>query len=866
MNKKLHSQKSTNIRKNNFSNITSKLLLAITIFLGSSVFSQSGSLDLTFASGTATVSGQINSMVVQTDGKVIIGGTFTSYNGTAINRICRVNTDGSIDPTFNVGTGANANVTKLLLQTDGKVIMVGNFTNYKGTARNRILRINTDGTIDGTFNIGTGANSQIYSAAIQPDGKIIIAGTFTSYNGNTSILRIARLNTDGSVDNTFSPGTGPDNWVYAMAIQPDGKIVIVGGFSSYNGTTVNKVARITSTGALDNILSFNAGTAISTSTTYGYALGLQSDGKIIIGGSFTTFNGTAKNRLVRLNTNGSIDNTFNSGGANAANIVYTCKVLPDDKILLGGNFATFNGSAPARLTCLNSDGTKDATFNTGGAGANATSVLDIQLNSNKDIFIGGSFTTYNGTSRNRLAKVTRACSTASISALSASSQTICGAGSTTLSVTGTLNDATNWQWYNASCGSGSVGSGTTIVVSPSVTTTYYVRGEGGCNSISCSTISVNVFANPSLSVTPSSTNICLGSITMLNASGASSYTWNPGNISGSSAAVGPSVTTTYTVNGVDGNGCSNTSLATITVSNCITPTKLTNALCNSTLSVLNSSTRLYCDPVSGATNYQWEFTDVSTGTIVLTKLRNAQWTDFYLTGYFPSIQFNKTYSIKVRAYVGGIWGNYGTACLLTTPTAPALSTQLSTAYCNSTLTTLSNTTRIYCDAVTGATDYEWEFTDVSTGNVVFTKKRAAQWTDFYLKGYFTTIQLNKTYSIKVRSYVTGTWSSYGPACLLTTPSSFSRLTGSLVDESGSMSEYIINTYPNPVSNNLNVELDLIPKNAVIEIYNSLGELVLNQELTDYTNLINTTKLSSGLYHVKIIGNNQLLQAGKIIKQ
>jgi uncharacterized delta-60 repeat protein len=845
----------------------SKLFLGLVIFINCSAVAQGG-LDLSFVSGTVASTGNVSSSVVQSDGKLVIGGTFTSYNGTSINRIGRVNTDGSLDATFNVGTGANQLISKVLLQSDGKIIIVGNFTTYNGTAKNRIVRLNSDGSIDGTFNIGTGANSQIYSAALQSDGKIVIGGTFTSYNGTTGVNRLARLNSDGTLDGSFSAGTGPDSWTYAMAIQPDGKIIIVGNFSSYSGTTVNRVARVTSTGALDNLLSFNAGSAISVAGSIGYAVDLQSDGKIIIGGNFTTFNGSTKNRLVRLNTDGSTDNTFNSGGSDANNVVYSCKVQPDDKILIGGHFTTFNGvTIPARVACLNSDGTRDATFNAGGAGATSSFVLDIALNSSQEIFIGGAFIAYNGTTRNKLAKLLKSCINASVTSVSATSYSNCGTQSTTLTVSGSLNDATNWQWYNAGCGTGSVGTGTSIIVSPSITTSYYVRGEGGCaNPLSCSTLTINVNSNPTITISSSSSSVCVGSLLLLNGSGATSYTWNPGNQTGATIAVGPSVTATYSVTGTDINGCSNNTVTTITSVNCVTQTKLTNAICNSTLSTMDATTRLYCDAVSGSTNYEWQFTDVSTGNVVLTKLRAAQWTDFYLTGYFPTIQYNKTYSIKVRAYVGGIWGLYGTACNLTTPFAPVLPTQLTTAYCNTTLATLGSSTKIYCDAVTGATNYEWQITDPSTGNVVFTKQRGAQWTDFYLKGYFKTIQLNKTYSIKVRANVGGVWGAYGPACNLTTPSSFSRLANNLIDELNTQSSFIITAYPNPVSEVLKIELDLIPKNAFIEIYNSIGELVLSNDLTDFTNSINTSHLTSGLYHLKIIGEGQLLQTSRIIKQ
>src|SRR5215472_16453179 len=107
--------------------------------------------------------------------------------------------------------GGNQQVNKILRQSDGKYILFGSFNQYLG-AHNRIVRINSDGTVDGSFSPGTGANGQIFTAAFQSDGKIMIAGSFTTYNGTTR-NRIARLNADGSLDMSFDPGTGPNNQI-----------------------------------------------------------------------------------------------------------------------------------------------------------------------------------------------------------------------------------------------------------------------------------------------------------------------------------------------------------------------------------------------------------------------------------------------------------------------------------------------------------------------------------------------------------------------------------------------------------------------------------------------------------------------------
>jgi uncharacterized delta-60 repeat protein len=354
-----------------------------------------GTLDNTFNPGTGANS-RVRTLALQPDGKVIIGGRFTTYNGTSRDYIARLNADGTLDNTFNPGTGANDQVQTLALQPDGKVIIGGDFTSYNGTSRNRIARLNADGTLDNTFNPGTGTNSEVYSLALQPDGKVIIGGEFTTYNG-TSRNYIARLNADDTLDNTFNPGTGASSIVLTLALQPDGKVIIGGFFTTYNGTSRNYIARLNADGTLDN--TFNPGTGANSAVQ---TLALQPDGKVIIGGDFTTYNGTSRNRIARLNADGTIDNTFNPGtGANST--VLTLALQPDGKVLIGGAFTSFNGTSRNRIARLNADGTLDNTFNP-GTGANST-VRTIALQPDGKVLIGGNFTTYNGTSQNRIARL-----------------------------------------------------------------------------------------------------------------------------------------------------------------------------------------------------------------------------------------------------------------------------------------------------------------------------------------------------------------------------------------------------------------------------------------------------------------------------
>jgi len=357
--------------------------------------SQSGDIDLTFNSMSGA-DNDVSTIAIQSDGKIIIGGYFTLYSTTPRNRIARINVNGTLDATFNPGNGANDVVLTTAIQSDGKIIIGGGFSYYNNTPRKYVARLNAGGTLDATFNPGAGADNMVWTTTIQSDGKIIIGGIFTSYNG-TLRNRIARLNADATLDTTFNPGTGTNDWVIAAAIQSDGKIIIGGDFTSYNGIPRNRIVRLNSDGTLD--ATFNPGTGANKMV---WTTAIQSDGKIIIGGDFTSYNGTPRNRIARLNTDGTLDDTFNPGtGANSG--VKTTAIQSDGKIIIGGDFTSSDGIPRNRIARLNTNGTLDETFNT--STGTSSYVLTTAIQSDGKIIIGGNFTSYDGTARNRVARL-----------------------------------------------------------------------------------------------------------------------------------------------------------------------------------------------------------------------------------------------------------------------------------------------------------------------------------------------------------------------------------------------------------------------------------------------------------------------------
>ncbi|TAH28773.1 MAG: T9SS C-terminal target domain-containing protein [Cytophagales bacterium] len=364
-------------------------------------YAQPGSLDATFNIGTG-VNSQVYALSVQSDGKIIAGGIFTSFNGTACNRIARLNTDGSLDTGFNLGSGFNNVIYALSAQPNGKILVVGNFTSFNGTTCNRIARLNADGSLDAGFNIGigTGFDNDVRAFAVQSDGKIIVGGSFTSFNPpGPSRNRIVRLNTDGSLDASFNTGTGfSGGFVNALYIQSDGKIVVGGEFTSYNGTACNYINRLNPDGSLDAGFNFNIGTGFNNQVI---AFAVQSDGKIIVGGRFTSFNppGPPRNRIVRLNTDGSLDAGFNTGTGFSSDVL-ALAVQSDGKILVGGQFGDFNGVSQLVIARLNTNGSLD----TGFASVLGNSVRALVLQLDGKVLVGGDFNNFNG-NPNRIARL-----------------------------------------------------------------------------------------------------------------------------------------------------------------------------------------------------------------------------------------------------------------------------------------------------------------------------------------------------------------------------------------------------------------------------------------------------------------------------
>jgi len=309
-----------------------------------------GALDTSFLATGAGAGGEVISIAVQSDGKILIGGNFASYNGTNCGDIARLNTDGSLDASLlATGAGTNNAVSSVAVQSDGRILIGGAFTYYNGTNRGYVARLNADGSLDNLFPLtGPGANNTVTSVAVQSNSQILIGGVFTSYN-LIGRGHVARLNADGSLDNSFlATGAGANNTVTSIAVQSDGRILIAGGFTTYNGISRGYVARLNTDGSLDtSFLGSGAG-----ANGYMHSVAEQSVGTILIGGNFTTYNGTNRGYVARLNADGSLDTSFLGSGAGANGTVYSAVAQSAGKVLIGGAFTTCNGTSRGSVARL----------------------------------------------------------------------------------------------------------------------------------------------------------------------------------------------------------------------------------------------------------------------------------------------------------------------------------------------------------------------------------------------------------------------------------------------------------------------------------------------------------------------------------
>ena len=332
-----------------------------------------------FNSGTG-FSGQFSDIpyvvAVQSDGKTLVGGAFMDYNGTTAYRIIRLNADGTPDSTWTPpADGFNTGVVyAITIQTDGKILCGGAFQNYGGAASQNfgnIIRLNTNGSVDTTFvptsGFTTGFNGTVRAITLVSDGNILVGGEFTSYGNVPSLGRITKLSSTGAIDGGFNTA-GANNTVYAIALQTPSSatsdILIGGDFTDYNGDPqYTRMAKLSSDGDEDFTW---AGAYFDNGSVR--AITLDQSGNAWVGGTFTTWQGLAYNRILQLDTSGyptdAID-WMNGDGFNDE--VLSFAMDPNDNLYVGGRFTSFNKSGlTSNVTCITAlTSTGESMYNAG---------------------------------------------------------------------------------------------------------------------------------------------------------------------------------------------------------------------------------------------------------------------------------------------------------------------------------------------------------------------------------------------------------------------------------------------------------------------------------------------------------------------
>ncbi len=358
---------------------------------------QPGANDPTFNIwGQGLEPGQVlYSMVVQPDGRILIAGSFTKYDGITRKGIARLESNGLLDPTFDPGSGVVGDVFAMSVQTDGRVLVGGNFTSYNGTLCHGLLRLNSDGSADASFVPSIGNINNIKVVTVQADGKVLLgardcSGSFTGAIGN----KLARLNSDGSTDATFNQGIGYIDAVNSLTILPDGRMIVGGEFMyQADGTWHSSLARLNSDGSMDS--------TFTTPGTIGavFATVLQPDGSLLTS--------SLSSRVARYDPDGSLDASFlNTGsdfGGDMDPWVNAIAVQPDGRIITAGRFQTCAGIARKRVARLHSDGSLDHAFDPGEGPDDEVNVIALQPDGG--VLVGGWFGTVGGVQRYGIARL-----------------------------------------------------------------------------------------------------------------------------------------------------------------------------------------------------------------------------------------------------------------------------------------------------------------------------------------------------------------------------------------------------------------------------------------------------------------------------
>jgi len=305
---------------------------------------------------------------------------------------------GSLDSAFVPALEPGADVYALALQPDGKILVGGSFVASGAIQVTNLARLNPDGSLDASFDPGVAVPAGYVNAiAVQPDHRIVVGG-LGSFEGF-----VIRLNSDGTQDPDFNPGLYIDSAVNTLVLQPDGKIVIGGQFVVVEFALRRNIARLFADGTLDD--HFDACVAASDGSG-ATSLALQADGSIIAAGNFSFSTGFTRSGIARLLECGNLDPDYApEPGVDSTNSVFVVRLRPDNTLLFGGNFREYHSTPRGGLAQLASDGTVDFSFQTITGIDAGRAMYSIVILQDGAALVAGNFTTYGGSSRQSVARI-----------------------------------------------------------------------------------------------------------------------------------------------------------------------------------------------------------------------------------------------------------------------------------------------------------------------------------------------------------------------------------------------------------------------------------------------------------------------------
>lgn len=361
------------------------------------VTAQPGQIDPLFATGSGA-NALVRRVLPLADGKVLIAGNFTQYDGQPCGRIARLNADGSFDASYASGSGFDGLVLDMELTSTGAVVACGEFLSYDGVGLSgHVVRLNPDGTRDAGFSPPIFGASAINAVEVTTTDGVILTGSL-GFSSPVMQSRVVKLLSTGAVDASFTTGPSPFSGAFLDVEQlSDDRLCVIGSFTSIQGSARNGICILQPDGALDAGFDPGAGT-----NTLIQDVAIDPSDRPIISGTFTSFDGSPAGRIARLNLDGSIDPSFDPGAGFDASVQYVLP-LSSGGMLCAGLFATFDGSPMSRFCKLLGDGSADPGFTVANGANDAVAVA--ALRPDASILIGGLFTSYQSAARGRVARI-----------------------------------------------------------------------------------------------------------------------------------------------------------------------------------------------------------------------------------------------------------------------------------------------------------------------------------------------------------------------------------------------------------------------------------------------------------------------------